>query len=96
MFKPVGDERVVDGLRPSSESDSENVVQRGTSSMRLRVDREGASVTANVELPDHLDNFKLETRDIGSDGLGAQESCCETTMLAPRTIYGQGMYNSWD
>lgn len=64
--------------------------------MRLWVDRESPSVTANVELLDHLDDFKLETGNIGSDSLGTQEACRETTVLAPRTIYGQGMYNGWD
>lgn len=61
--------------------------------MWLWVDRESASATANVELLNHFDDFELEPRNIGSDGLGAQEACCETTVLAPSTINSQRMYN---
>ena len=89
MFEPMGDKGVVDSIRAGAECNGQNVVERSTSGMWLRVDRQNTCTSADVKLSDHFDDFELKTRDVGSDGLGAQEASCKATVLAPGVMRGQ-------
>ena len=94
MLEPMCDERVIDGIRASAECDGQDVVERGTSGMWRRVDRQSTCASADVKLSNHFDDFELETWDVGTNSLGAQEACCEATVLAPNIMRDQVQENA--
>ena len=79
----MADKRVFQGLCASTEGDCQNVVQIGTAGERLRVDRKSASISTDVKLLNHLNNFALQTGDIARHCLGGKESSRKTAVLTP-------------
>ena len=71
------------GISADTESDGEDVVERGTASVGLGVDRGSTRAALGVQVSQHLPDFKLKTGDVVRHSLVAQELSCQTTVLPP-------------
>lgn len=95
VLEPVSDQRVVDGVSTHTERNGQDVVERGTTGVGLRVDGDSTGLALGVQVAQHLADFELETTHVAVDGLVAQELSCQTTVLPPAQPHECSSRTEW-
>lgn len=79
----MGDEGMVDGVGPSGEANSEHVVERAATSMRLRIYRKRTGFTIHIQRSDALGGFIVENVCVSVDCSSIQPGSGQAAVRSP-------------